>query len=123
MYNVLCCTNVYSDVPLIQSCLTFFVPPAHKCLAPPPRPEFSCSLADDGESVTFNWSNSYNSKYSVNHYCIESLPCSACNISPDTLYVCDGLQVGMEYVIILKAVNCDVQRGAAESINITLQGM
>ena len=84
---------------------------------------FTCSLADDGETVTFNWNSSYNVNYGVNHYCLVSAPCSTCNISPTAPYVCDGLQVGEVYSIIFKAINCDVQQGAAENVTIALQGM
>ena len=83
---------------------------------------FACFLADDGGSVTFNWNSSYNSNYSVNHYCLESVACSACNISPTAPYVCDGLQIGEVYSVIFEAVNCDVQRGASEVVVIDLQG-
>lgn len=92
-------------------------------LAPPPRPVFTCSLANDGGSVTFNWSSSYTSNYSVKHYRLESTVCSANDISPTAPYVCDGLQIGELYSIILEAVNCDVQQGASEHVVIVLQGI
>ena len=108
---------------IINNVLCIMYSKFHSILDPPPPLLFTCSLADDAQSVTFLW----NSSMDVDHYCVNTSPsvtgCSMCTIPPGNPFICSGLQLGQQYSIHLMGVNCNDQEGDRETVMINLTSM
>ena len=97
------------------------------CLAPPPAPDFNCSIRStpDGPLIlSLHWAREFNSEHTVDRYRVVLTPdpssCSSDQVPPSEDYSCSGLDPETEFAV--SAINCGDQEGRNSTVSMVFGG-